>query len=211
MVEALRLFKRGRVSVTGKIAPHDGGVVFFGGGHAVPQVAEPDLVLTAAEAESFRRFWPLFRAARQIPAVEAAIRRFSYAGERTRPDDEIVDLVAALEGLLLSGISEAGEFAYRTSLRGALFIGGTGLTRRQVRKQLGRGYAVRSAVAHGAEPRKSDLKSPNGESADLAEFVDGIDDLVRSALHQAVEAVGGGATWPPDWEALTLEGGSYSP
>jgi hypothetical protein len=211
VIDALRIFKRGRVSVTGRVALRGGlgGTVFFGGGSAVPQVAEADLVLSPPEADSFAGFWSLFRAARGTRALAASIRRFSYAGERSRPDDEIVDLVAALEGLLLSEIADRGELTFRTALRGALFIDASGLTRREVKRQLIRGYSVRSAVAHGGEPNTKDLKAANGDAVTLEEFVDGIEDLVRLAVRKAVEAVGARTPWPPDWDALTLEGETY--
>lgn len=182
-----------------------------GGGAQAPRSAEAEeLVLSAAEAASFRAFWNLFRAARQHPALAVVIRRFSYAGERIRPDDEIMDLIAALEALLLSDIAERGELRYRTALRGAIFIDDRSeLTRREIQKQLRRGYDVRSAVPHGAVPSSDALKSPAGEPLMLAQFVRGIEELVRLAVRKGVEAVGAGASWPPDWDALTLEGATY--
>jgi Apea-like HEPN len=181
-----------------------------GGSSGAPRVAESEeLALTAAEAKSFRRFWQLFRVARENRVLGVVIRRFSYAGERTRRDDEIVDLIATLEALLLSDTDNRAELGFRTALRGALFIEGSELTRREIKTQLGRGYRVRSAVAHGNDPSKRDLKAPNDDRITLDEFVDGIEELVRLAVRKAVEAVGAGASWPPDWDGLTLEGATY--
>jgi hypothetical protein len=101
------------------------------------------------------------------------------------------------------------ELGYRTSLRGALFIEGTGLTRRQIQKQLRRGYNVRSAVAHGGQPKARELKSPTDDWLTLEQFVAEIEELVRLTLRKAVQAVGAGEEWPPDWDGLTLEGATY--
>jgi hypothetical protein len=210
VVEALRLFKPGRVAIAGRVVLRGHGAM-AGGGAQAPRTAESEeLALSPAEAASFRVFWDLFRAARQHTALGVVIRRFSYAGERIRPDDEIMDLIAALEALLLSDISERGELRYRTALRGAIFIDDRSeLTRREIQRQLRRGYDVRSAVAHGAVPNNEALKSPAGEAVALPAFVRGIEELVRLAVRKAIEAVGAGASWPPDWDALTLERATY--
>jgi hypothetical protein len=207
VVEALRVFESGHVAPPGRVLLRGEGSM-QGGASAQPQVPHAD-ELVLSKPEAFRDFWDLFRAARPNSAISVVTRRFSYAGERTRRDDEIVDLIAALEALLLSDIPERGELRFRTALRGALFIDGGGLTRQQIQKQLRRGYDVRSAVAHGAAPTTAHLKSPTDEALMLAEFVDGIEELVRLAVRKAVEAVGAGKPWPPDWDALTLEGATY--
>ena len=48
-----------------------------------------------------------------------------------------------------------------------------------------------------------------GDGITLEEFVAEIEELVRLALRKAVEAVGAGKRWPPDWDALALEGATY--
>jgi hypothetical protein len=180
-----------------------------GGPYRSPLFPQQD-ELVLSEPQEFRAFLELFRAAlRKNRTMAAVARRFGYAGERPRRDDEIVDLVSSLEGLLLSDIRRGAEYRFRTAIRGALFIDGSGLTAREVKKQLIRGYDVRSAVAHGGTPSESDLKSANGESLTLDEFVEGIEELVRLAVRKAIECVGAGNGWPPDWDALALEGASY--
>jgi hypothetical protein len=120
-----------------------------------------------------------------------------------------VDLVAALEALLLTEIDERGELRFRTALRGAVFIEAPDLTRRQIQKQLRRAYDVRSSVAHGGTPKEDDLKSPTDERLSLDAFVSGIEELVRLAVRKGIEAVGRGARWPPDWDTLVLDQGTY--
>ena len=206
VVDALRVYKRGRVRVTGvAMRSADGSSVWtLPTGAGVAGARGPTMELEASEAASFVGFWKSFTSARRNSAIDAVIRRFSYAGERSRPDDEIVDLVAALEALLLSEIDNRTELKFRTALRGALFIEGSGLDRREVQKQLRRAYNVRSAVAHGGAARTNDLKSATNETQTLDEFVASTEDLVRLAVRRAVECTGSGASWPPDWDGLAL-------
>jgi hypothetical protein len=207
VVEALRVFQRGRVAITGHVLLRGDGSM-SGGPSATPRFAEQDeLVLTAPE--DFRPFWTVFRSSRGNSALAAVTRRFGYAGDRARRDDEIVDLIAALEALLLSDIPDRTELRFRTALRGALFIDENQLTPREIQRQLRRGYDVRSAVSHGAAPSNDHLRSATGEPVTLDEFVEEIEELVRQAVRKAIQAVGAGEGWPPDWDALTLEGATY--
>jgi hypothetical protein len=203
IVEALRLFKRGRVSIGGIVVTVGTGRRFTASTHA--GLLGEALEMTDHEGVEFESFFPIFeRVRKEHQAVDAAIRRFSYAAERTRRDDEIVDLVAALEALLLSDTSERSELKFRTALRGALLVTSSDLTRRQVFEQLGRAYKARSAVAHGDTPGARILILPDGTRVTLAVFVAHLEELVRLALRRAVEALGSGARWPPDWTGLAL-------
>lgn len=211
IVDALRLFAAGRVAVRGRVVRYPAlGNVW--GGPVGPSNAPPGqpMTLTDDDAASFPAWWVAMRRSRSEKPLDAVVRRFSYAGERERRDDEIVDLVAALEALLLSDIDDPREMTYRTALRGATFID-SGLTKRQVQTQLTRAYSVRSAVAHGGAPRKKDLKSHNEEPVSLDAFAEGIEELVRAALVKAVNGVAAGAGWPPDWDGLILEHAHYPP
>jgi hypothetical protein len=62
-----------------------------------------ELSLDGSEVAAFSGFWALFCSAYADVTLAAVIRRFSYAGERIRADDEIVDLIAALESPSLGG------------------------------------------------------------------------------------------------------------
>lgn len=208
VVGALRVFKVGRVAIAGEVLMHRDGSM-QGGPVGPTRLSGPEMNLSEKEQESLFAFWQRFKRAQQSTALAAVVRRFSYAGERTRHDDEIVDLVAALEALLLSEIEERGELRFRTALRGAVFIDAAGLTRRQIQRQLRRAYDVRSAVAHGGTPSEENLKSPSGDRVSLDVFVTGVEELVRVAVRKAIDAVGDGAQWPPDWDALIFEQAEY--
>jgi hypothetical protein len=159
--------------------------------------------LDGRSASSFGTFWPRFERACKQSEIGAALRRFSYGGERSRKDDAIVDHVAALEGLLLSDVAE-GEYRYRTSLRGAFVIKRRGYSRTEVQRQLGRAYDARSAVAHGKQPRASTLRLKDGTKVDIEAFANETEALIRDAMKYAIDFVAAGGTWPPDWDAKIL-------
>lgn len=96
----------------------EGSIVTYPSGQ--PPRQEQD-GLAPDEPDAFRAFWTLFLEARKNPALAVVIRRFSYAAERTRAADQIIDLIATLEALLLSDVAERGELRFRTAPRGAPF------------------------------------------------------------------------------------------
>jgi hypothetical protein len=78
-------------------------------------------------------------------------------------------------------------------------------------KQLGRAYNVRSAAAHGGAANKKDLKSAADESQTLDEFVADTEDLVRLCVRGAIDRIGSGKSWPPDWDGLALREAEATP
>ena len=218
VIQALRVFKRGRIAISGTMQlvgspgtmQSSGGAMFTTGG-GQSRTLRGGMELSRADTRRLKAFWPAFEKARQRPDLGSAVRRFSYAGERTRDDDRIVDLVAALEALLLSDTNDRRELAFRTALRGAVFIEGSDLTRHQILDHLRRAYGVRSTVAHGGTPKAKELTLPDGTRGTLGEFVDTIEDLARLAVRKALAAVATGNDWPPDWDALALREAAYPP
>jgi hypothetical protein len=211
VLDALRVFRAGRFALAGPISINEDFSSWQVSGErgGVPFLFGTEFVLRDEEARNFAEWLPIYRRARKHGAVDAVVRRFSYAGDRARKDDEIVDLVAALEALLLSELQDRGELRFRTALRGAVFIEAQELTQRQVQAQLRRAYDVRSAVAHGGTPSAKHLRSAAGDELTLAEFVDSVAELVRLAVRRAVDVVGAGGQWPPDWDGLVLEDATY--
>ena len=203
VVEALRVFQSGGVAVLGTLTLRGDGSL-QGGPAAAARPRGTTMSLDARQARGFADFWPGYLNAGKQKAVGFALRRFAYAGERSRSDDAIVDLVAALEALLLSDNPRAGEFQFRTAVRGAQFCKHKDYTRQQVYEQLKRAYTVRSQVAHGKTPSKKDFRGPNGEALDLDAFVTEVESLARTTMKAAVERIASGRGWPPDWDHLLL-------
>ena len=61
--------------------------------------------LTGHEPEEFSLFWKRLANARKTPFLDAAIRRFAFAGERRRAEDRIVDLIISAETLFLATLA----------------------------------------------------------------------------------------------------------
>jgi hypothetical protein len=210
---ALRVFKAGRVGTAGTFqysAPAPAEIASMSGSlnrsFGWP-VAEP-YVLTSDEASAFREFWTAFHSAHRHRVIEGALRRFGYAAERTRSDDEIVDLLIAAESLFLSDLDarDRGELRFRLSTRCALLLGETLDERRRIAKFMRHAYSARSGIVHGGVPHDVDLRTIEGERASVEEFADGLEEVLRRALQAAVTRIRTGQGFPPDWEELWFSG-----
>jgi hypothetical protein len=213
-VQTLRLFKRGTVSCPGLVMTSQN--VFCGGGvMTVPisptpfRVGPSTVTLDAAEGEQLCALWRSLDsdALAAHGFLETAIRRFSYGGERHRPEDRLIDLMIAAEALFLNGTGDAalrGEMGYRLALRFACFAETPGMTRQQHFDHMKVAYAARSAIVHGDTPKR--FKMPDGSKATFPEFVDLTEDLLRSTLRKMVRHVQaeGAAPGRVDWEKLIL-------
>ena len=212
VLHALRVFKGGRVSMPGllQFSPHwplEGRTRFqYSNPGQMPQFN--NYVLAQNEVAEFSAFWKRFQDATAKGALANAIRRFSYASERDREDDRIVDLMIAAESLFLADAGapqERGELRYRLALRAAFFIDSPEYSRRAIFKHMRRAYAARSAIVHGGgEPGPDLLKSPTDEPLLLQDFVKVTERLVRMALKKRIdmaEATGGPLI---DWENLII-------
>jgi hypothetical protein len=137
--------------------------------------------------------------------IDAAARRFADAAGRSRPDDEIVDLVISAESLFLADLGsprDRGEIAYRFATRAASFSDGTNQQRRQVLAFMRSAYRARSGIVHSGRLDETKLRGLNGQPAPAGEFTDELEAFVRLALRKAVAHVAAGSPWPPDWDEL---------
>lgn len=100
--------------------------------------------------------------------------------------DRIVDLIIAAESLFLADTDEhyRGELRFRFALRAAKFIEHPEYDAHQVFRVMRRAYDARSAVVHGGSPKYTSL--PDNESANLTEFIDAVEELVRLGLRKGL-------------------------
>jgi len=206
---ALRLFKPGRVGWSGafecvvrsetELSPASGSFAPSFGWHA----GDP-YVLGAKDHEPFREFWLGLEKAHDHPTVVGALRRFTYAFDRTLPEDKIVDLLIAAESLFFNDIgpSDRGEFRFRLSIRVALLIGETVEERRQIGKFMRHSYDARSGIVHGGDPGEENLRALDGSRVSASECASALEDVLRRALRLAIVRLAEGDAFPPDWEAL---------
>ena len=170
----------------------------YGGRHG------PTYELLDDELGAFVHFHDTVTRARRTHApFEAAMRRFSYAADRRRPDDQLTDLIIALEALLLDD-SERGEKRFQVALRTAAFAEIPGSTRRSVFKFVKRAYDVRSTIVHGGVPKPQLLKDLVGETVGLQEFADVAAEVIRIVLRRVVEIVEEDGSFSVDWELQLL-------
>jgi hypothetical protein len=164
----------------------------------------PNYELQADEAEEFRHFYNALVQARTVhPALDVAVRRYGDAVGRTRPDDQLTDLIIALEALLLTD-SERGEKRFQVALRVAAYLERGETKRRDILGFVKRAYDVRSSIVHGGAPRQRDLRNISGEGVELQAFADEAMDVVRDLLRQVTEEIEETGELAVDWEARLL-------
>ena len=153
------------------------------------KVRHAHLALDDGECEALRELWGGLTSehVRGHTRLQAALRRFGYAGERDRSDDGLVDLMVAAEALFLP--RERQELAYKLSMRSAFFLKSEGLDARSTFDLVKRAYSARSQIVHGAT--LTDLKLPDGTHVTLDEFVEHTEAILRAAIVKAVRVLSG--------------------
>jgi hypothetical protein len=144
--------------------------------------------LTLTEADEFASFWlsASHRTVLERPPLETAIRRLSYASERTNDEDKVIDLLICAEALLLSEQDDwHGEITYRLSHRAALFLETDPARRRIVFDFFRQAYDVRSKIVHGTKHPRLPLREGTTRYA-FPEFIAALENYVRLAIKKAI-------------------------
>lgn len=87
--------------------------------------------------------------------MHLAIRRLTNIHERASLEDQVLDYWIGLETLFLDDSSS--EMRYKGSMRIAQFLGDDAESRKQIFESAKKSYDVRSAIAHGSQPRKKNM------------------------------------------------------
>jgi hypothetical protein len=203
LLQCLALLSDDRVHITGTMTSRvDDDFTPFAGSlsyRAFPAPLPPrgaGLRLDADMAAELQQIW---REAHddsfpQNKALALAVCRLGFATQRERPEDRLIDVFIAAEAFYLTDAAgsakDRGDLKYRLALRAAVWSEGTleSWTRREVLAQMRLGYDLRSAVAHGGEPKPKDIKV-KGLSATLPELVSATENIVRTALRKAMREV----------------------
>jgi len=183
MVRALRLLKRGYVAVP--FIEHQ--MVEW---HPQPSIGwqaplypphwrpfDPRYVIQESEAREIASLYQAlsYELAKKHRAINVALHRIDRSEEETEPAQRLVDLVIALEALLLPDTRE--ELSFRFSLRGAYFLASDAAQRQRFYEEFKQAYRLRSGIVHGGElPQEVmilDLKMP------VEEFVNRIENHTR--------------------------------
>lgn len=119
--------------------------------------------------------------------LDIALRRFNLAAAEERAEDRLLDLVIALEAILLHGSDKEelrGEKRFRFSLNGAYLLSSERQERRRIFKQLREAYDCRSKVVHGG--KLSTRISISGQKLSAQEFTGIIEARTRQVIRQVL-------------------------
>jgi len=222
VLDSFRVFKPGRIRHAGAMLFMSGwpvsGALDWPGFSAVRGISgstrpfmhwPADYELASDEMGRFVSFCAALDKARRKRLIDVAVRRFSYALERDRPDDTLIDLVIAAESLFLGDAGdpqERGELRFRFSLRAAFFLAPDIETRKRFFQFMRNAYDARSALVHGGEPDPR-LFRVFGQDLTLEQFIERLASELRKALHRAVEIRDAGSGGLLNWDELVLRGG----
>jgi len=156
-VSALRLYKAGKVGCNIILVSSEKPLIDFCGG--LPNISFPmfgrEYVLTEVEIEEFKKFWNIFKTINTtkegLEFLGAATRRFNYAYERQKGEDELIDHMISFESLFLEGGQELG---YRMSLRTALMLAQKGDEQKCIFSNMRTAYKLRCMIVHGEDPKE---------------------------------------------------------
>jgi hypothetical protein len=214
LLQALRLFKAGRVTAAGSFqyvtSPLTGVAAVMGAiGPMFGWHSGQPYVLSPEELPAFLEFWAKFDKARTTKVIASALRRFSFAADRASPEDEIVDLMIAAESLFLSETSkrDRGEMRYRLATRAAALVGTSVEDRLRIWRFMRDAYDARSIIVHGGTPDEKDLLGLDRQPLRLDLFADELEEVMRRAVQLAITMVADGHRFPPEsWEELIFAG-----
>ena len=154
--------------------------------------ASRDPVALEAEciAHLFRRF-EAFKDSAKDP-LRISVDRLNQALRRPDIVDKAIDLGIALEVMLLHSIdpTERGELRYRSSIRGAMFLGGDKQDRLNTFKLLKDAYDLRSKAVHAGALTAKKNASPPSEILEKAASV--CANIARKVIERGSF---------PDWDA----------
>jgi len=131
--------------------------------------------------------------------VPLAINRVNSAAERQTPEDQIIDLIIALEALY--GGSDSEAIGYKIRLRAATYLSDSPEGRLEMFKLLKQAYDERSKVVHGCTRPKR-----NGARTNL---VDRLLECVQQTIRRRLADPRGFVE--TDWDRFVLTGNTVAP
>lgn len=185
LVTALRLFKAGVVGFNIVLTTPLMRIPLLGGSGSGNLDNYRSFVghpynLNESEVPEFRNFWNDFsKMELSKPAsLTVAIRRFSYAYERWKTEDKLIDYMVAFEALFSREHEESESIGYKLSVRAARFLAKDYLQRRQIMKEMKDFYRLRSNIVHGEALKPKD---------ELGNTVGIIEDYLRRTIKLLIE------------------------
>ncbi|MCH8014066.1 MAG: hypothetical protein IH823_04655 [Candidatus Dadabacteria bacterium] len=181
ILSALRLFKKGKIHsgvfmTQATSSVHNMGTSWSERGLRFP-TSSSKYTLNSTEASEFIKLWKLISDSRyhQSKSVSIAIRRFNYAYDREKNDDEIIDYLISFEALFFK--SETQELSEKLSRRVARLLEDNFDNRKKLSKNIKDFYNKRSKIVHGIETEIS------------SEYVDEIQEVLRKSIKKVLEKI----------------------
>jgi Apea-like HEPN len=163
-------------------------------------------IITPSRARLLRRNWSWLSGQTGNSNLTFAVRRLGYANERVRLEDHLLDTMIAAESLYLGGGKDT-ELKFRLAVHAAVWAepAKLGATRQEIYEFMRKAYDARSKIAHGGEPRPSELKF-KGNVIVLEEFCRILNDIVRMGLVKAISYTERNSItkFEPPWEKMIL-------
>jgi len=129
------------------------------------------------ETPELIKFWKLILDSRyhQSKSVSIAIRRFNYAYDREKNEDEIIDYLISFEALFFK--KDTQELSEKLSRRVARLLEDNFDNRKKLSKNIKDFYTKRSQIVHGVETEIS------------SEYVDEIQEVLRKSIKKVLEKI----------------------
>ncbi len=193
LITALRMLKSEEVGLGSLVTvPKVWGFSGYAGIRKFPisRFIPPQFVLKEDDISELEKLVHILELSEEFSqeSLGSSLRRFNTSYERWRDDDRIIDIVVALEAILLSG-NEQLELKYRFALRGAALMNLPSDEGKKVFENLGYAYDIRSLILHGERQKgvitimKKVTKSNHGIQS-LGQFVF----LLRNYLRRGIPA-----------------------
>ena len=181
VLSALRLFKKGKI-ISSLVMTQETSLI-HSMGTSYSERGQQNLsssqkyTLNSEEILEFIKFWKLIADSRyhQSKSVGIAIRRFNYAYDREKNEDEIIDYLIAFEALLFK--SETQELSEKLSRRVARLLEEDFDSRKRAYKTIKDFYNKRSKIVHGVETEIT------------PEYVDEIQEVLRKSIKKVLEKI----------------------
>jgi Apea-like HEPN len=199
LMSAIQLFRPGGARITGQLMIDAGAQ--SPGARPGPRWFVQPVVLEEDELSRVIALWHMLEGEEVEAAgsLQAALRRFGYAFERTSDEDRIVDLMIAAESWFVDTSTDLG---FRLQVNAARFMA-PARPPRQTQEFMKHAYNVRSKIVHGEPLPKKDLVTEAGQQVSEHEFALALEGFVREALLKALRLVAGGK-WTGEWLDVTL-------
>ncbi len=124
----------------------------------LPNFWDPVVAVDSSMVSTILLTWEAYERSVNQKTIDTALRRWSESMDRTRREDELVDLWIGLESLFLP---ETSELQFRVALRVARLLGETRESRTQFRDNTELSYKWRSAIVHANQDRRANLEKKN--------------------------------------------------